>query len=129
MLVDYDYKVTTIKNPFALEYKTIEIHNPEELRDEIAKGIVTPHRFVFTPDTEEDMNTYRSIMNVNLKNSNIKYIVNVKEEPVVGVKEDPEEKKHTGIEPISSLIEYIQSKYQVDTTKEIKEYESKINKE
>lgn len=131
MFVNDDHTVTTIKNEIALEYKTIAISSPEQLRDEISKGIETPHRFVFTPETEEDMNTYRSIMTVNVRNTNIKYVINTKEEEEIQQQQEVEEVKQSsnGIEPIDSLISYISDNYGIDATKEIRDYESKINKE
>ena len=33
------------------------------------------------------------------------------------------------VEPIPALVEYIKDKYDIDTTKEINEYEEKINRD
>jgi hypothetical protein len=35
----------------------------------------------------------------------------------------------TIVEPVPALIEYVKDKYKIDVTEEIKEYESKINRD
>lgn len=126
-----DYSVETILNPFQKEFKTIEIADPENLRAEISKGIESPHRFVISPTTKEDMEIYKTIMDISKKNPNIKFIVKEKEEETVTTIDDIETDTSVSsvVEPIPSLIQYIKDKYDMDVTEEILGYESKITKE
>lgn len=123
-----NFEVFTEPNPFALEYKTIEIHSPEELREHISKDITTPHRFVIEVN-EEDIQTYHSIMNINKNNTNISYkVTSIKKEKPL-----PEDTVISPVknivEPVPAMISYIKDKYGIDCSKEIHEYEAKINKE
>lgn len=126
-----DFKVETFDNLFALEYKTITIENPEQLRDVISRGIETPHRFIITPNND-NIETYHAIMNTNKKNTNIKFKIVPEEKPTESidvVKLDVDETVSTvSLGPIPSLISYISEKYNIDTTDEINMYNEKINK-
>jgi len=127
-MCDKDFKVTTVKNPFAKEFRTIEIHNPEELRDVIAQDIKTPHRFIIHSDNS-DLQTYHEIMNVNKQNTNLSYKM-VTEEPIgESDKVELPETTSTIVEPIEGLLIFINEKYNVDVEKEVREYEDKIKKE
>lgn len=128
-----DFTVQRIPNPFALEFKTIEVNSPEDLRDIISTEITTPHRFIIHTD-KDDLETYHSIMNVNKKNQNLKFQVISNEEEItedeIVKDEEISETNNSSIEgPIQSLISYISEKYNVDTSQEIHEYDQKINKE
>lgn len=128
-----NFDVELFDNPFAIEYKTIEIDNPETLRDIISEGITTPHRFIIKT-TNEDLQTYHAIMSTNKKNQNLRFNIiserkvddNNETNDVVNTDNDESLKS---IGPIPSLISYISDKYNVDTSKEIQEYEDKINRE
>ena len=125
-----DFSTEVYDNPFAIEYKTIEINDPEQLRDVISSTIETPVRFIINPGSD-DRETYHSIMMVNKKNTNITYqITNTIDEDNIVI--NPEQSLPTidnSIGPIESLVSYISSKYNIDTAKEIQEYSDKINRE
>lgn len=129
-------EVETVPNEFALQYETIDINSPEELRNELSKDINNPHRFEIHCNDDTELTEYHSIMNTYKKNQFLKYrvtstpnviddadIVNVNDEDVV---------KEMGItpivEPIPALVSYIKDKYSIDVTDEIKDYETKINR-
>jgi hypothetical protein len=130
-MCDDQFQVTTIKNLVAKEFKTIEIHNPEQLRSELANEINTPHRFVIHP-TSNDQSDYYAIMNTTKQSQNIKFKV-VQEEVVDSstteqIIDDVQE--DVLIEsPVESLIHYVNDKYQMDVSKEVHDYETKINRE
>ena len=132
-LCDDNFNVTTTLNPYALEYKTIEIKEPEELRDIISRGITTPHRFIIKTNNE-NVETYHAIMNTNKKNPNIKYKISSEENDdntlTTQTIEMPTESNSDTLVlgPIPSLISYISEKYNIDTSKEIHEYDEKISK-
>lgn len=123
------FEVETIVNPFAMEFKTIEIHNPEELRDVIASDIHTPHRFVIQ-SSKEDMNIYRGIILATKQNSNIKYQLTEVEElnDNADIIEEDTNVDHT-TQPIPALITYIKDKYDMDASDKLSEYEAILNKE
>ena len=128
-----NYEIITNKNPVAKEFKTIEVHDPEQLRDALSNNIESPHRFVIHPKTEDDLRTYHAIMNTTKINQNVKFKV-ISDEQIDSVENQFHEVEKASttssvIEPIPSLIDYISEKYKVDTEKEIREYESKIIKE
>ena len=70
-------------------------------------------------------------MNAYKKDQNLKYKIMSIDEDVDDVDDEmPEE--HEGrakVEPIPGLIEYIKDVYKEDVTPEIKDYETKINKD
>lgn len=124
-------EVETLDNPYALEYKTIEINNPEELREVIASDIHTPHRFIINATTD-DVHVYRGIILATQQNSNIKYQLNTEAvEEEVDEEDDPTEVYHNdaAMKPIPSLITYIVDKYGIDPTEKLAEYETQINRE
>lgn len=124
-----NFEIQTFPNPFAIEFKTINIGNPEELRAYISQNLTTPHRFCIGID-DTNIDEYHSIMNINKNNQNISYkISSIKkeesiEEPIVVDKD-----RSVNEEPVGALISYIQDKYGIDTTLEVRDYESRINKE
>lgn len=129
-LCDSKFHVTTIPNPVAKEFKTIEIHNPEQLREALTKPIDTPHRFVIHSDNT-DLQTYHAIMDHNKRNPNLSYKM-MTQEPVA----DPLESLNTTettttniVEPVESLVQYISDKYHIDASEEISDYEAKIRKD
>lgn len=127
-----NFEVETFDNLFALEYKTLEINDPEELRQKISEGITTPHRFIIKTTDNEDLQTYHAIMATNKRNQNLSYKI-MQEEPVVGDESltqssVTEESNNMDIGPIPSLVSYISEKYGVDAEQEVLAYEEKINK-
>lgn len=121
-----DFKLETIPNPFALEFKTINIATPEELRSYISQNIQTPHRFCITID-DDSLEEFHSIMNINKNNPNISYKVSsVKKEEVEDDKVTAEYIRTANVEPVPALISYIHDKYNVDVTDEIRDYENRI---
>lgn len=125
---DDNFKVTTVPNPFAMEFKTIEINDPDELRDIIAKEIQTPYRFIINSDSE-DMDTYRGIILATKHNQNIKYQLSEIEREEEFVMNDTIEQNDNVSRPIPSLVEFIKQKYGVDATNKLGEYEARIRKE
>jgi hypothetical protein len=130
---DDNFKVFTRKNPFAMEYKTIEIHNPEELREIVSQDIQTPHRFKIEA-TPEDIDIYRGIILSTKQNQHIKYQLSETITTEIGEEENdksdtPTEQTDNVSRPIDSLIEYIFGKYDKDLSKQIHEYEVQIKRE
>ena len=103
------------------------------MRDIISQGITTPHRFIIKTNNE-NVETYHAIMNTNKKNPNIKYKISSEEnddntsttQPIEMPTESNSDTLVLG--PIPSLISYISEKYNIDTSKEIHEYDEKISK-
>lgn len=128
---DDNFKVFTRKNPFALEYKTIEIHDPEELREIISQNIETPHRFKIEAN-QNDIDIYRGIILASKQNQNIKFQLSevvTDEEEIDDKSVDVVEHTDNASRPIPSLIDYIKEKYDKDASEKLIEYESIINKE
>ena len=126
-----DYKLETVDNPFALVYKTIEVSDPEQLRQVISEDIQTPPRFIINTK-EQDLQTYHSIMSTYKKNTNLTFQIQTKEDEIIQEENSPEEPQYTDsstADPIQSLITYIEDKYSMDVHAEIKEYENKIRKD
>lgn len=122
-----DYKIETFPNQYALEYKTINIDNVEQLREYISQNISTPHRFTISID-DNNIDEYYAIMNINKNNPNISYKVSyIKQEEQENDTLKSEYSVSSIEEPIPVLISYIQDKYGIDTTEELHEYESRIN--
>lgn len=126
-----NFEIETYINPYAIEYKTMKINNPDELRDIISTDIKTPHRFIINT-TNDDLQTYHAIMSMNKNNHNLKYrITTIKDDNVVEntvETDNPSTALNVNIGPIPSLISYISERYELDTSKEIHEYEEKINR-
>lgn len=121
-----DYKIETVPIPYALEYKTINIENIEQLREHISQNITTPHRFNIAID-DTNIEEYHAIMNINKNNPNISYKVSyLKTEEEADDTLKSEYTVSSMDEPIPVLITYIQDKYGTDTSEEIHEYESRI---
>lgn len=130
-----NFEVETVPNEFALDYETMDIYSPDELRSELSKEINNPHRFIIHCRNDQ-LNEYHAIMNAYKKNNNLKY-------QIISEKENQEEtntrqcstsniedRSSTIIaEPVPALISYIKDKYDIDTSDEIKEYEMKINRD
>ena len=123
-----NFEVETVPNEFALEFETIQIYSPDELRTEVSKNITNPHRFIIHCKKEE-LVEYHSIMNAYKKNQFLKYQVitdndTVDDEVVVNdISSQPI------VEPVPALIEYVKDKYDIDVTEEVKDYETKINRD
>lgn len=124
-----NYEIETVPNPFAMEFKTIEIHHPEELRDVLTNDIKTPHRFIIE-SSKNDMETYRAIMNSNT-NTNIKFQLTemVDEDDMDLSVDEAMDAQLEVVQPIPALINYIKDMYGVDPSAKITEYENQINKE
>ena len=125
---DKDFKVTTVKNPYAKEFKTIEIHNPDELRKVISQKIESPHRFIIHSDNT-DLQTYHEIMNVNKQNPNLSYKMVTEELVEESDKLELPETTSAIVEPIEGLLNFIDERYHVNLEKEVREYEDRIKKE
>lgn len=134
-ICDNDLNVKTFPNPVAKEFKSIYINSPEELRAEIAKEDDSYRRFIITANDPETLSTYHAIMG-NMKNndkltfritSDFKEDDNEDHLPDI----DPDELSQTssGLDPVQSLIAYIQEKHNMDTTEQVREYEQKIRKD
>lgn len=122
-----DYDVETYPNEIALDFVTVHIYSPEELRSALSKDISNPHRFIIHCKNEE-LNEYHGIMNAYKNNQFVKYQIMSehveKEETVVD-----DVSTHPIVEPVPALIEYVKDKYDLDVTEEVKEYESRINRD
>lgn len=124
------YEVETTENPFAMEFQTIEIHNPEELRTVLNEKIDTPHRFIIE-SSANDMELYKGIINTNSDNPNLKFqLTEIVDEDDLQLSVDEVLDAQTeAVQPVPALITYIKDKYGIDPTDKISEYEATINKE
>lgn len=126
---DDNLKVHTEPNPNAMEFKTIEISDPEQLREYLSQDIQTPHRFMIS-STHSDMETYHGIMNSN-KSSNVKFQLEeiVDEDDLQLTVDEVVDAQVEAAQPIPALITYIKDKYGIDPETQLHEYETQINKE
>ena len=127
---DDNFQVFTEPNPFALEYETIKIHNPEELRDIISKPVLNPKRFIIETSTNE-MVSYQGIMDVSKSNPNLKFqweIEDIEDDLKLSV-DDTMDSQMEHQQPLPALISFIQDKYGINAEEQLKEYESQIQKE
>ena len=124
-----EFRVETVPNEIAMEFITVPIYSCEELREWLSKNITSPHRFVIHCKSDE-LAEYHAIMNVNKNNQFVKYQImseHVEKDEVSGHIDNDQVK--TIVEPVPALIEYVKDKYKIDVTEEIKDYESKINRD
>lgn len=126
-----NFEVETVPNPNAMEFKTIEIRDPEKLREYLTQEIKTPHRFMIQ-SSSSDMETFRGIINSN-NSSMIRFVLDevVDEDDLqLSVDEvlDASESAVT-VQPIPALITYIKDKYSIDAEARLHEYETMIKKE
>lgn len=125
------YEVFTEKNPYAMEFKTIDIQNPEQLREYINENPQTPHRFIIQ-STSADMETYRGIINAGGNtNSNLKFqLTEIEDEDDLQLSVDEViDAQQEAVQPLPALEIYIKDKYGIDAHQQLEEYESQINKE
>lgn len=129
-LCDDEFKVETIPNDVALEFVTIDIYTPEELRNAVSSKIEHPHRFIIHCKNK-DLNEYHAIMNLYKKNPYIKYqiISERMENEDIDVQIEENHSTHPIVEPVPALIEYVKDKYDIDVSDEVKDYEAKINRD
>jgi UDP-2,3-diacylglucosamine pyrophosphatase LpxH len=123
-----DFKVETCPNEFALEFETIDIFSPEELRTEVSKEIRNPHRFIIHCNNSE-LNEYHAIMNAYKKNPFVKYRIisdSSSNEDIDKLLASDKTHSRTIIEPVTELIDYVKEKYNEDVSEEVRNYESKI---
>lgn len=128
-LCNDEFEVETIPNEFALEYETFQIYSPEELREAVSEEINNPHRFIIHCKNEE-LAEYHAIMNAYKKNQFLKYQVvteNENRENTYDIIED--RSTHPIVEPVPALIEYVKDKYDIDVSEEVRDYETKINRD
>lgn len=124
-----EFRVETVPNKIAMKFITVPIYSCEELREWLSKNITSPHRFVIHCKSDE-LAEYHAIMNVNKNNQFVKYQImseHVEKDEVSGHIDNDQVK--TIVEPVPALIEYVKDKYKIDVTEEIKDYESKINRD
>ena len=125
-----NFEVETFPNDIALKYETFEVSSPDELRKMVSNDVKNPQRFIIHCKSEE-LPEYHGIMNAYKKNQYLKYqIISTDDEEDIDTLELPEEHINKPIlEPIPALIEYVKDKYLIDVSEEVKDYESKINRE
>jgi hypothetical protein len=94
----------------------------------VSMDVKNPQRFIIHCKSEE-LPEYHGIMNAYKKNQFLKY-------QIISEDDDPEDialpEEHTTkpiVEPIPALIEYVKEKYDMDVSEEVKDYESKINRD
>ncbi len=123
------FEVETVENPYAMDYTTIQIHNPEELREYLCGEIKNPHRFMIQ-SSPDDMETYRGIINSN-HSSKVRFVLEeiVDDDDLQLSVDETINAQVEAVQPMPALISYIKDKYGVDAEDQIKEYESQINKE
>lgn len=123
------YKVETVPNPYAMEFKTIKIENPEQLREQLSEDIQSPHRFIIE-SKHDDMETYRGILNT-VKSPYVKFqLTEIVDEDDLQLSVDETLGAQTeAVQPVPALIAYIKDKYGIDPSEQLTAYESQINKE
>jgi hypothetical protein len=123
-----EFNVETVPNEFALEFITIHIYSCEELRGWLSKELTSPHRFIIHCKSGE-LNEYHGIMNAYKNNQFVKYQIMSEHVPDHEEIHINDTDVHGKVEPVPALIEYVKEKYEMDVTEEIKEYESRINRD
>ena len=118
----------TYPNDVALEFETMDIYSPEQLRSEVSKEIKNPHRFIIHCKPE-DLNDYHAIMNIYKRNQYIKYQIVSEHRDDTDVKKLLEQNTQQTVEVIPALIEYVKDRYKEDVSEEVHEYESRINRD
>ena len=122
-------EVETHPNDIAMEFVTIQIYSCEELRGWLSKELTSPHRFIIHCKNNE-LNEYHGIMNAYKNNQFVKY--QIMSEHVESKNDETyldETNIQSKVEPVPALIEYVKDKYELDVSEEIKEYESRINRD
>ena len=127
---DDKYNVTTIHNPYAMEFRTVEIQTPEQLREALSKDTSTPCRFIINA-AHDDIDTYHGIMNANKTNEHVKFqLTEIQDEDDLMLSVDEViDAQSEAVQPVPALVSYIKDKYGLDTEEELAHYESQINKE
>ena len=123
-----EFEVETFPNDIALKYETFEISSPDELRKMVSNDVKNPQRFIIHCKSK-DIEDYHAIMTIYKKNPYLKYQI-ISEDIDVDNSQLPEEhvsKSTIGLVP--ALIEHIKDEYNLDASNEVKNYESKINRE
>ena len=136
-LCDDNFNMETYDNPYAIEYRKESISDIETLRNSISQEITTPVRYVINVDSSSNMEEYYAIMNMTKNNKNISYQINTIHSDQDDTQTTKNEKVDEldssndtlNLDPVDSLIHYISDKYNIDTEKEIRDYESKIKQE
>lgn len=128
---DNNFKAWTEVNPYAMEFKVIDVYSPDELRHHLSEDIKTPHRFCIHTDNS-DLDVYHAIMNTFKRNQNISYRVMTEKhtdenEPMCEATVYPSNVTYEL--PVPALISFIKERYNVDVADEIHDYENKILKE
>ena len=123
-----NFEVETIPNDIALEYETFTVNSPDELRRMVSNDIKNPQRFIIHCKSDE-LPEYHGIMNAYKKNQYLKYQIISEDEDVDDMTLPEEHVTKPIVEPIPALIEYVKDKYNVDVSEEVKDYESRINKD
>lgn len=126
-----NFEVETFPNDIALKYETFEVYSPDELRTMVSKEIKNPQRFIIHCKSDE-LSEYHGIMNAYKKNEYLKYRILSEDDDVEDMALPDSHDEYTekaATEPIPELINYIRDNYNEDVDKEVKDYESRINKE
>jgi hypothetical protein len=126
-----NFEVKTFPNDIALKYETFEVYSPDELRTMVSKEIKNPQRFIIHCKSDE-LSEYHGIMNAYKKNEYLKYRILSEDDDVEDMALPDSHDEYTEkatTEPIPELINYIRDNYNEDVDKEVKDYESRINKE
>jgi hypothetical protein len=123
-----NFEVETFPNDIALKYETFEISSPDELRKMVSNDVKNPQRFIIHCKSNE-LEDYHAIMNAYKINQFLKYQIISEDEDIDTISLPEEHVVKPTIEPIPALIEYVKDKYSIDVSEEVKDYESKINRE
>lgn len=123
-----NFEVETIPNNIALKYETFTVNSPDELRSMVSNDVKNPQRFIIHCKSDE-LPEYHGIMNAYKKNQYLKYQIISEDEDVDDMALPEEHVTKPIVEPIPALIEYVKDKYNVDVSEEVKDYESRINKD
>lgn len=126
---DDNWNVFTFPNPIAMEFKTIPISNPEQLRECLSQDIKSPHRFMISANRDE-IETYNGIMN-SCKSQWVKFIVEIKkdEDDLCLSVDEVIDAQEEAVQPMPKLMAFIKDKYNIDADDQLRQYESQINKD
>ena len=127
-----NYETYTIPNPYAMEFKSFKIDNPDQLREIISTEIKSPYRFLLSKQSMIDhYEEYKAIMEVNKNNKFITYKIDTKftdNNEQTDTNEIQIDKRSKINNPIPELISYIKTKHNEDVEQQINEYVSEIYK-
>lgn len=122
----------TVPNPYWMKFETIQIDNPEKLRECLSGNIQNPHRFMIQSKSS-DMETFKGIID-SCNSPLVKFVLEemIDEDDLqLSIDETMDAQLGMSIttQPIPVLTSYIIDKYGIHPEETLVGYESQINKE